>query len=539
MSRLTVFPHLSRTGLGVALALASTAWMAPAVAQSAPAASASTAHAHADMAAMGMSDMPMPASAASTAAPATGAMPAMDHAMHGHRAPAAASSTPAMPGMDHGAIPVMQGMPHGPGDHAAEVAPISAMGAMPAMDHAMHAGHAPAAESSPSMADMPAMDHGAMPVMQGMPHGPGDHAAEVAPTSGMGARAAMDHAMRAGHAPAAESSPSMPDMPAMDHAAMPGMQGMPHGPGDHAAEVAPTSGMGATPAMDHAAKPGMQGSPHGPSDPADERFPMSGMGAMPAMDHAMHGGGMAGMPMGAMQGGSAPPHARSPDYSDGYRHSTMPGMDMADSAPLAMLQVDRLEAFHGRDGSGQAWDLQGWVGRDADKLWLRSEGERRAGRLDDGDVEALWSHAVAPYWDSTLGLRHDLGEGPSRDWLAAGVQGLAPYWFEVQATLYLGASGRSAARVRASYEVLFTQRLILQPELEANFQGRRDPARGLGRGLTDVQFGLRLRYEVRREFAPYVGVQFVQRIGGTADLARAAGRPVFDRQLVAGLRFWF
>ena len=289
--------------------------------------------------------------------------------------------------------------------------------------------------------------------------------------------------------------------------------------------------------------PAPQSIPHthhaAPASRAADAPSMREMASMPGTDHAMHAVGMDGMAMGAMQGGAAPADARSPDYSDGYGHSTMPGMDMADSASIGMLLVDQLEAFHGRDGSGQAWELLGWYGGDANKLWLRSEGERSAGRLEDGDVEALWSHAVAPYWDSTLGVRHDIGEGPSRDWLAAGVQGLAPYWFDVEATFYLGTSGRSAARVRASYDVLFTQRLILQPEWEANLYGRRDPARGLGRGLTDVQLGLRLRYEVRREFAPYVGVQFVRRLGNTADLARAAGRPVFDRQFVAGLRFWF
>jgi copper resistance protein B len=276
-----------------------------------------------------------------------------------------------------------------------------------------------------------------------------------------------------------------------------------------------------------------------PASHAADAPSMREMASMPGTDHAMHAVGIDGMAMEAMQGGAAPTDARSPDYSDGYGHSMMPGMDMVDSAPLGMLLVDQLEAFHGHDGYGQAWELQGGYGGDANKLWLRSEGERSGGRLEDGDVEALWSHAVAPYWDSTLGVRHDFGEGPSRDWLAAGVQGLAPYWFDVEATLYLGTAGRRAARLRASYDLRFTQRLILQPELEANLYGRRDPARGLGPGLTDVQFGLRLRYEVRREFAPYVGVRFVQRLGHTADLARAAGRPAFDRQFVAGLRFWF
>ena len=416
-------------------------------------------------------------------------------------APVSAASTADAHAMDMGAMPM--GDRPMPASSSSTSTPAS--DAMPAMDQATHSGHAPAAAPSPSMPGMPAMDHGAMPEMKGTQHGDSHPANAASSEPDMTAMPRMDHATHDGHAPAAASSSSMPGMPAMDQGAMPDMR--------------PTQ--------------------HGHSHPAVAAPSMSGMAAMPEMDHPTREGGMAGMSMGAMQGGAAPADARSADYSDGYGHSAMPGMDMADSAPLGMLLVDQLEAFHGHDGSGQAWELQGWYGGDADKLWLRSEGERSGGRLEDGDIEALWSHAVAMYWDTTLGMRHDLGEGPSRDWLAAGVQGLAPYWFDVEATLYLGTSGRSAARVRASYDVLFTQRLILQPELEANLYGRRDPARGLGRGLTDVQFGLRLRYEVRREFAPYVGVQFVQRIGGTADLARAAGRPVFDRQFVAGLRFWF
>ncbi|AND70308.1 hypothetical protein ATSB10_28540 [Dyella thiooxydans] len=262
------------------------------------------------------------------------------------------------------------------------------------------------------------------------------------------------------------------------------------------------------------------------------------MTGMPAQDDAAQPSARP-MAMGRMQGGPPPADARSPDYSDGVAPSHLPGMDMGESARFALLQFDQLEAFAGRDEHGQRWELHGWYGNDDDKLLLRSEGERIRSRVSEGDVEALWSHAVAAYWDTTLGARHDLGDGPRRDWLAIGMQGLAPYWFEVEATAYVGPSGRTAARLRADYEVLFTQQLILQPELEANLYGRDDPRRGIGRGLSDLQFGLRLRYEIRREFAPYVGVQFVHRMGRTADLVRAAGSPVTDRQLVAGVRLWF
>jgi copper resistance protein B len=240
-----------------------------------------------------------------------------------------------------------------------------------------------------------------------------------------------------------------------------------------------------------------------------------------------------------MQGGTAPPDARSADYSDGSGYGDMTGMDMRDAEPLGMLRIDQLEAFDGLSDHGQSWEMEGWYGTDTDKLWLRSEGGRAGGSFDDSDVEALWSHAVATYWDTQLGVRDDFGGGPSRQWLAFGVQGLAPYWFELQATAYAASSGRSAARLRADYELLFTQRLILQPEFELNLYGKADPQRRLGSGLSDATFGLRLRYEIHRQFAPYVGVVWTQRYGGTASFARDARQPIFDRQLVAGLRIWF
>jgi copper resistance protein B len=288
--------------------------------------------------------------------------------------------------------------------------------------------------------------------------------------------------------------------------------------------------------MDHASMPGMspeamKGMDHASMNhgamPKKDQGGMAGMGAMP------------GMTIGPMQGGNPPPDARSPDYSDGVGYGSMQGMDMADNTPLGMLLIDQLEAFHGRDANGQNWEAEGWYGNDANKLWVRTEGERSRGELDDGDLEAFWNHSIATYWGTQLGVRQDLGEGPKRTWAAFGVQGLAPYWFELEATGYAGANGRTAARLRADYELLFTQRLILQPEAEVNLYGKDDPQRRIGSGVSDVQFGLRLRYEFHRQFAPYIGVNWVRRVGTTADYARQDHQPVLDRQIVAGVRIWF
>ena len=249
--------------------------------------------------------------------------------------------------------------------------------------------------------------------------------------------------------------------------------------------------------------------------------------------------GMAGMSMGPMQGGRAPRDARSPDYSDGIGYGSMTGMDMADDAPFGRLLVDQLEEFHAESANGQTWEAEGWYGGDFDKLWIRSEGERSRGRLAEGDVEAFWNHAVAAYWGTQLGIRHDLGRGSERDWASFGIQGLAPYWFEVEVTAYAGTGGRTAARLRMQYETLFTQRLVLQPEIETNVYGRADPARRLGSGWSEFTVGLRLRYEFRRELAPYLGVVWRRAFGGTADFRRAEGDSITDRRIVAGLRFWF
>ncbi|MHB8447693.1 MAG: copper resistance protein B [Rudaea sp.] len=247
---------------------------------------------------------------------------------------------------------------------------------------------------------------------------------------------------------------------------------------------------------------------------------------------------MQGMAM-PMQGGSAPPDARSSDYSDGVDAGAMAGMDMLDDKALGMLLLDRLEYFDGRDANGVALEAQAWYGNDANKLWLNAEGERSGERLQDLRTEALWDRPLAAYWDTQLGVRHDFGIGPDRTWAAFGVHGLAPYWFEVDAAFYIGQAGRTALRFESTYELLLTQRLILQPRFESNLYGRSDPQRRIGSGLSDAALGLRLRYEFTRQFAPYVGVEWKRRFGRTADLARSAGEAVFDPRLVAGFRIWF
>jgi copper resistance protein B len=259
----------------------------------------------------------------------------------------------------------------------------------------------------------------------------------------------------------------------------------------------------------------------------------------PAVDHVQEAAGTSAMPTQHAHDSNVAGELRGPDYSDGIGRGSMPGVHMLDDQPLAMLRVDQLEATHGRYANGQAWAVQGWYGNDGDKLWLRSEGERSRGRIDHGQVELLWNHAVAPFWDTQLGVRQDVGHGPQRRWAAFGVQGLAPYWFELEATVYAGPSGRTAARLRAEYELLFTQRLILQPEVELNLHGRNDMATRTGHGLSDTRLGLRLRYEIRRELAPYIGVVWTHRYGATADYARQNGESATDRQFVAGVRFWF
>lgn len=257
----------------------------------------------------------------------------------------------------------------------------------------------------------------------------------------------------------------------------------------------------------------------------------------PAMDH----GEM------QMQGGSAPPDARDPHaYSGGftlqsgpYALEDTPRLRLADETPFGSILFDNFEAVRSGGNNSGAYDVLARFGRDYNKLVLKAEGEVASGKLQDARTEALWSHAVSTFWDTQLGVRHDSGVGPNRTWLAFGVQGLAPYWFEVDAAAYVGSGGRTALRLGAEYELLVTQRLIVQPRIEANFYGKSDATRGIGKGFSDLTTGVRVRYEFSRQFAPYLGVEWANQFGETADLMRAAGEPTRRTRYVAGVRFWF
>jgi copper resistance protein B len=214
-------------------------------------------------------------------------------------------------------------------------------------------------------------------------------------------------------------------------------------------------------------------------------------------------------------------------------------MEMNDASALGRVLVDQWEFRDGGGARGGVWDAQGWYGNDYDKLWLKSEGDWPSGERTRGRAELLWDRIVTRWWNLQAGARYDFGDGPGRGWAALGVQGLAPYWVDVEATLYLGSAGSLAARFKTETDLRFTQRLILQPEFELNAYSRPDRARDQGAGLADFEAGVRLRYEIRRELAPYLGVVCKRRLGETAQLLRGAGEVPNELQWLVGARFWF
>jgi copper resistance protein B len=215
---------------------------------------------------------------------------------------------------------------------------------------------------------------------------------------------------------------------------------------------------------------------------------------------------------------------------------------MEDDPLLTMFNVDELE-IRDAEGDPLSWDIEGWAGKDLHKFYLQTEGERGDAGTESAEIRALYHRAVAPYWDLQLGLRHDAqpgtSSGPARDWAVIGWRGLAPYWFEIDTALFLGEDSRSALRIEAEYEILFTRQWVLSPEIEINLYGRDDPELGIGSGLADIEAGLRLRYEIRRQLAPYLGIHWEKLYGETADFAAAAGEDTADSEFVLGIKAWF
>jgi copper resistance protein B len=231
-----------------------------------------------------------------------------------------------------------------------------------------------------------------------------------------------------------------------------------------------------------------------------------------------------------------------PRLTDDDRKAAFPDVDghaVHDEAVHSFVLLDQLEWQAAEAGTGINLDSKAWIGRDRDRLWLRAEGETDGSHLGEAQAHVLYGRQFSRWWDIVAGIRQDFRPGPAQTWAAIGIQGLAPYWFEVEATGYVGASGRTHARIEVEYELLVTTRLVFQPLMEVELLGKSDPERGVGAGLSTTDAGFRVRYEFRREFAPYVGVTWSSKWGKTADLAEAAGEETGGARLVTGMRLWF
>lgn len=290
--------------------------------------------------------------------------------------------------------------------------------------------------------------------------------------------------------------------------------------------------------MDHSAMG--HGSMHKDPAPSQHAKPGTDHGAMKGMDHGA-------MDHSNMNHGAAGAPAKTsrtpiPVPSEADRQAAFPPLDghrVHDSAINTFVLLDHLEYQNADEGSTLAWDALGWVGGDINRLWVRSEGERTNGVTEDAELQVLYGHSIGPWWDVVAGVRQDFKPESPQTWAAFGIQGMALYDFEAQATAFIGENGQTAARLEGEYDILLTNRLILQPTAEANVYGKNDPERGVGSGLANTEVGLRLRYEIVRQFAPYIGVTWSRSYGNTADFIRDEGGDADEARFVAGIRLWF
>lgn len=324
----------------------------------------------------------------------------------------------------------------------------------------------------------------------------------------------------------------------------------------HAKSAKPaTSAPSGHEAQDMQSMPGMTM----PMENGQDMHSMPGMTMPPAQDqqsgHDMQS--MPGMDMGAMQpsakggtdlpAGNAPP---PPVPTDLAADRSFPPSVMAEARAAfeheqggqnfhqVLFNLAEIQIRNGRDG--YRWDGEGWFGGDINRLVVKSEGEGtfREG-VDSAEVQALYSRAIGPYFNLQAGIRHDFQPSPTRTYATVGVEGLAPYMFDTEAALFLSNKGDLLGRLEGWYDERITQRLVLQPRVEFNLSAQDVPEDRLGAGLTDAELGLRLRYEISRQFAPYVGISYETKAGRTADFARADGQDVHATSLVLGIRTWF
>jgi len=210
-----------------------------------------------------------------------------------------------------------------------------------------------------------------------------------------------------------------------------------------------------------------------------------------------------------------------------------------DDPLLFMLKADKLELRDADEGTVSAWKGHIWAGKDLNKLWIKTEGERLDGDTESAEFQLLYSRAIDANWDLQLGLRHDSKPEPTRDWIAIGFYGVAPYFFEVDSAMFVNDDGQVNLRVDVEYEIMLTQKWVLAPEVEFNWFSKDDDDLDIGSGFADIEAGIRLRYEITRQIAPYIGIHYEQLLGDTRDIARSAGEETSDTQAVVGIRFWF
>lgn len=217
-----------------------------------------------------------------------------------------------------------------------------------------------------------------------------------------------------------------------------------------------------------------------------------------------------------------------------------PAHAMEDDTITTFVEIEQLE-YRIRDGKEAInWDAQAWVGGDYHKLWFKTEGEAPVGeRVEEAEFQLLYSRLVSDFFDLQVGLRQDLKPEPERTFAVVGLHGLAKYFVETDLAAFVSHAGEVSFRAKGEIDLRLTQRLVLQPMAEVNFAVQSVEESHIGSGFNDVELGLRLRYEIAREFAPYVGINWDRKLGETADLARDDGERVDSFAIVAGLRFWF